>query len=111
MFVTTTKNYATGFNDKNYHQNYQVDTQNQEYLDYASDYILNQGYRVQIANVDHVIIPQFMRNAKVDLEMALEGVQRKSDLLFTLKRLDFISENIRSEERRVGKEWRYSWTA
>jgi len=94
MFVTTTKNYATGFNDKNYHQNYQVDTQNQEYLDYASDYILNQGYRVQIANVDHVIIPQFMRNSKVDLEMALEGVQRKSDLLFNLKRLDFISENI-----------------
>src|SRR5699024_11237488 len=34
------------------------------------------------------------RNSKVDLEMALEGVQRKSDLLFNLKRLDFISENI-----------------
>lgn len=94
MFVTSTKNYATDFNDKKYNQNYQVDTQNQEYLDYASDYILNQGYRVQIANVDHVIIPQFMRNSKVDLEMALEGIQRKSDLLFSLKRLDFISENI-----------------
>lgn len=94
MFVTSTKNYASDFNDKKYNQNYQVDIQNQEYLDYASDYILNQGYRVQIANVDHVIIPQFMRNSKVDLEMALEGVQRKSDLLFNLKRLDFISENI-----------------
>lgn len=94
MFVTTTQNYASLFDKNQFNINYQVSAKNQEYLDYASDYLLNQGYKVRIANIDHVIIPQFLSNSKVDLEMALEGIQRKSDLLFNLKRLDAFTKNI-----------------
>lgn len=94
MFVTETKNYASVFDKNKFGINYQVSAENQEYLDYASNYLLNQGYKVRIANLDHVIIPQFLQNSNVDLELALEGIQRKSDLLFNLKRLDSFHKNI-----------------
>lgn len=97
MFVTETRNYASLFNNKNFHINYQVSAENQEKLDYASDYLLNQGYKVRIANLDHVIIPQFQQTSEVDLEMALEGINRKSDLLFNIKRLDEVLKNIQDE--------------
>lgn len=94
MFVTETRNYASVFDKNKFPLNYQVSAKNQEYLDYASDYLLNQGYKVRIANIDHVIIPQFLSSSEVDLEMALEGIQRKSDLLFNLKRLEDFYKNI-----------------
>lgn len=94
MFVTETKNYASVFDKNKFNMNYQVSAENQKYLDYASDYLLNNGYKVKIANVDHVIIPQFLSKSNVDLEMALESIQRKSDLLFNLKKLETFSKNI-----------------
>ncbi|MGX1023108.1 TM1802 family CRISPR-associated protein [Psychroflexus sp. MBR-150] len=85
MFVTETKNYASIFNKKNFVLNYQVSLENQNKLDYASEYLLHQGYKVKIANIDHVIIPQFLSSGRVDLEMALTAINKKSDLLFNLK--------------------------
>ncbi|MFW5708066.1 MAG: hypothetical protein ACOC12_09105, partial [Bacteroidota bacterium] len=82
MFVEETRNYATSFNDKLYAQNYQVSKQNQEYLDFASDYLLNKGgHKVKIANIDHVVIPQFLQGDEVNLKMALSKIKTQSDLL------------------------------
>ncbi|ADF51861.1 CRISPR-associated protein [Zunongwangia profunda SM-A87] len=97
MFVTETKNYAAQFNKKKFPINYQVSIENQEKLDYASDYLLNHGYRVKIANLEHVILPQFQQNSNVDLEMALEGIHKKSDLLFNINRLNELAENVNLE--------------
>ena len=58
MFVTETKNYASLFSGKNFKLNYQVSETNQEKLDYASNYLLN-NLKAKIANIEHVIIPQF----------------------------------------------------
>ena len=97
MFVTETKNYASGFKGKKFSSNYQVSTVNQEKLDYASDYLLNQGFKVTIANINHVIIPQFLNSSKVDLNMALTAINKKSDLLFNLKKLEAFSLDIKDE--------------
>lgn len=97
MFVTETKNYASVFDKKKFPINYQVSSENQEKLDYASDYLLNQGYKIRIANLDHIIVPQFQQNSKLDLEIALEGINKKSDLLFNINRLDNFSKNIQDE--------------
>lgn len=97
MFVTETKNYASLFDKKKFPVNYQVSVENQEKLDYASDYLLNHGYRVKIANLEHVILPQFQQNSHVDLEMALEGIHKKSDLLFNINRLDEFAKNVNLE--------------
>lgn len=77
--------------------NYQVSGENQEKLDYASDYLLHQGYKVKIAGIDHIIIPQFLSTSNVDLELALEGISRKSDLLFNLHKFDVVTKTIADE--------------
>lgn len=97
MFVTETKNYASAFSKKKFPLNYQVSVENQEKLDYASDYLLNHGYRVKIAGLEHVILPQFQRNSDVDLEMVLSGIHRKSDLLFNIHKLDDFSKDVQDE--------------
>ncbi len=98
MFVEETKNYATKFSDKLYAQNYQVSKKNQEFLDFASDYLLNKGgHKVRIANVDHVIVPQFMASDNIDLEFALSKIKTQSDFLFNLKKLEGYSIDIADE--------------
>lgn len=96
MFVTETKNYATLFSDKNYFQNYQVSEENQEKLDYASNYLLN-NLKVKIANINHVIIPQFRNPEDIDMELALSGIKKKSDLLFNFNTLENFTDNIEDE--------------
>ncbi|NEN22776.1 hypothetical protein G3O08_04585 [Cryomorpha ignava] len=97
MFVTETKNYASLFDKRKFNLNYQVSAENQEKLDYASDYLLNKGYKIRIAGLDHVIIPQFQQNSTVDIEMALKGIYRKSDILFSLHKLLALSESVSDE--------------
>lgn len=99
MFVTTTQNYANQFSEKNFGKNYQASLKNQEYLDVGSKYLLNNGYVVRIANLEHLILPEFLSNSKIDLDLALEGINRKSELLFnrSLEKLDFFNKTIKDE--------------
>lgn len=98
MFVEETKNYASNFDKNRFSVNYQVSQKNQEKLDFASNYLLNEGQlRVKIANVDHVIIPQFQTNSEVDMEMTLDKIRIKSDLLFGFEDLEYFVENIKDE--------------
>lgn len=97
MFVTETRNYATKFDKKKFRYNYQVSKENQEYLDYASDFLLNDGFKTRIANVDHVIIPEFQSRTEVNWELAMEGIKKKSDLLFNFRSLDKLTKNIKEE--------------
>lgn len=97
MFVSETKNYASVFDKKKFSLNYQVSAENQEKLDYASDYLLHQGYKVKIAGIDHIIIPQFLSTSDIDLEMTLESIGRKSDLLFNLHKFDDVTKTITDE--------------
>lgn len=98
MFVEETKNYASNFDKDRFSINYQVSQNNQEKLDFASNFLLNEGkLRVKIANVDHVIIPQFQTNSKVDLEMTLNIIRIKSELLFGFYDLDYFVKNIDDE--------------
>ena len=98
MFVEETKNYASNFDKDRFSINYQVSQNNQEKLDYASNFLLNEGkLRVKIANIDHVIIPQFPSNSEVDMEMTLNKIRNKSDLLFGFNDFDFFVKNIEDE--------------
>jgi len=102
MFVEETKNYATSFNDKLYAHNYQVSRQNQEYLDFASDYLLNKGgHKVKIANIDHVILPQFLHVDDVNLELSLSKIKTQSDLLFNMKKLEGYTREIEDESGKI----------
>lgn len=84
MFVKETLNYASQFNKDNFPKNYQVNSDEQSYLERASKYLL-ENQKVSIANISHCIIPQFLNNTKVDYEVVLQKAYKKSDLLFQSK--------------------------
>ncbi len=101
MFVTETRNYASFFDRDNFRINYQVSKKNQERLDYASTFLLD-NYKTKIANIDHVIIPQFLDHDNIDLEKVLGGIKRNSDLLFNLKEeLDKIVNDVETETENI----------
>ena len=81
MFVTTTVNYASNWENGAFQKNYQVDKQTQMYLERGSKYLLEK-YKTRIAGVDHCIIPQLLSRDKADIETTLRSLSRKSDLLF-----------------------------
>ena len=81
MFVTTTVNYASGWENGAFQKNYQVDKQTQMYLERGSKYLL-ENYKTRIAGVDHCIIPQLLSRDKSDIETTLRSLSQKSDLLF-----------------------------
>lgn len=84
MFVKETLNYASQFNKDNFPKNYQVNSDEQLYLERASKYLL-ENQKVNIANISHCIIPQFLNNTKVDYEVVLQKAYKKSELLFQSK--------------------------
>lgn len=102
MFVKETKNYASQFDENSFRINYQVSKQHQEKLDYASNYLLNEGsFKVRIANIDHVIIPQFLAREQLDWDLALGGIKAKADILFHFDTLEDAVKNIQMETTAV----------
>lgn len=81
MFVTTTVNYASGWENVAFQKNYQIDKQTQVNLERGSKYLLEK-YKTRIAGIDHCIIPQLLHQDKSDVETTLRALSRKSDLLF-----------------------------
>lgn len=90
MFVTTTRNFASNFDEKAFSTNYQASSEVQLYLERGSNYLLN-NYTVKIAGVDHVIIPHFFGRTEIDPDILMQRLSKKADLLFRYKQL---AENI-----------------
>ncbi len=83
MFVTETLNYASCFNKAIFRKNYQVSKENQKKLGYASKFLL-ENYKIRIAGIDHVIVPQFINDDELYYDDILEGIKKKSDILFSI---------------------------
>jgi CRISPR-associated protein Csh1 len=81
MFVETTLNYASQFNKNNFQKNYQLNFEEQLFLERASKYIL-ENQKIKIAGIDHCIIPQFLNSSDVDIKYITEGIIKKNELLF-----------------------------
>jgi CRISPR-associated protein Csh1 len=88
MFVTTTKNYASGLDDKGFSKNYQASSDAQTFLERGSKYVLD-NLTVRIAGVDHCILPKFLGGQDIDLEGQIPHLKSKSELLFKMTSLEF----------------------
>lgn len=98
MFVEETKNYASNFDKNRFNLNYQISKENQIKLDFASKFLLKEnGLRIKIANVDHVIIPQFSENDDLDIDLAINEIRIKSDLLFNFQKASLFIKNMEDE--------------
>lgn len=99
MFVKKTKNYAHSFDKNAFSKNYQLGLKAQAHLDLASNYIL-QNHKIKIAGIDHVVMPEFLSQDSMDLDIALEKIGISSEFLFhssPLAELDELVKNIELE--------------
>lgn len=96
MFVTTTKNFLSEFEDKNASKNYQLSNQSIKYLDRAASYLIN-NLTFRIAGINHVIVPEFFKTEEIDIEMALDNIRSKNELLFNLKNFDALDTALSDE--------------
>lgn len=83
MFVTTTKNYASGFEDAGFAKNYQASAEAQVFLERGSEHLLKH-YKVEIAGVNHCILPQFRGGRDIDLDALTTRLKARSELLFLM---------------------------
>ena len=93
MFVTTTQNYASFFDEGLFNKNYQISLENQSKLDLASTFLL-ENYKTRIADINHVIIPQLKWSDEPDLDLILERLKTSADLLFSFKALSETTADI-----------------
>lgn len=96
MFVSTTVNYASNFDNGSFSKNYQVDKEIQSYLERGSKLLLEK-YKTKIAGVDHCIIPQLFSQDESDIEESLGKIAQKSDLLFQYKKYQGVVSDIEDE--------------
>jgi CRISPR-associated protein Csh1 len=80
FFVKTTRNYAGGFDPKNFEKNYQLSAQSELFLDRGSSYLLGHA-TTDIADIRHVVIPEFFQQEELEAEEIRPFVKR-ADLLF-----------------------------
>lgn len=96
MFVKTTKNYVSFFVEKNFATNYQVSSNQQLLLNRGSKHILD-NLNVEIAGINHCIIPQFLNKDEVDIPYITKGIFQKTELLFNIDSLDKLATNAEYE--------------
>lgn len=101
LFVTTTINYASNFDNKDFTKNYQIDLDIQKALQNGSNYIRgkqnNQRCSVRIANTEHYIIPVFIDPENVDIKFELDHIQQLSEWVFSTKQLENTIESLGME--------------
>lgn len=88
MFVTTTKNYASSFDEKDFSKSYQASGEAQSFLERGSKYVLV-NLTVKIAGIDHCILPQFRSGQLIDLEGQVPRLKGKTELLFSMSKKEF----------------------
>lgn len=87
IFVQTTINYATNFESSAYYQNYQISDELAKYLSRGADFLL-ENQTCYIADIKHVIIPQFFRQDTFkNVQYQLPSIKRNTELLFNTRRL------------------------
>lgn len=104
MFVETTLNYAAGFDKGNFKKNYQLNSEEQLFLERASERILR-TQKITIAGVPHCIIPQFINSSTIDFSVILEETYQQSELLFQQDLFESSMLSIKDEIRAKEVYW------
>ncbi len=83
MFRTTTKNYATNFEEKNFKKNYQVSKSLMTNIEDGAEFI-SQKLKTRIAEIPHFIVPQF-KSSDVLTDDIFESIREDTDWIFAHK--------------------------
>ena len=84
MFVTTTKNYLSDFQDNNSVGNYQVSSQNQKFLEAGSKFVLD-NWQTRIADINHCVLPRVFGNVTLKDSIYRDYIKPTVDILFEME--------------------------
>ncbi len=100
MFVTTTRNFASNFSKDGFNNNYQVGSEVLKDLERGSEYVLKH-HVIQIAGINHCIIPQVFSRNKIDQSSLLATINRRSELLFTAGSYEDLKNEIGDQDTSI----------
>lgn len=101
MFVTTTKNYLSEFQDGNSAGSYQVSSQNQKLLEAASKFVLD-NWQITIADINHCILPRTFGDAPLNDNLFRTYIKPTTDILFGF---DNVTKIMRQAKRKRELFW------
>lgn len=82
MFQGTSLNYITQYDSKNISDNFQVSNKELRFLQAGDNYV-RKNLRIYIADIPHLIIPEFPSWDDLDIELAIKKIADQGDLLFS----------------------------
>lgn len=92
MFQSTNLNYVAQYNSKNLSSNFQVSKDVLRFLEEGDRYVRN-SMRTYIADIPHLIIPEFPSWREIDVELVIEKITHQGDLLFSSDIAEDLFEN------------------
>jgi CRISPR-associated protein Csh1 len=101
MFVTTTKNYLSEFQDGNSAGSYQVSSQNQKLLEAGSKFVLD-NWQTKIADINHCILPRTFGDVPLNDKLFRTYIKPTTDALFSF-------ENIKDVARKTKRGHELFW--
>jgi CRISPR-associated protein Csh1 len=101
MFVTTTKNYLSEFQDGNSAGSYQVSSQNQKLLEAGSKFVLD-NWQIRIADVNHCILPRTFGDVPLNDKVFRTHIKPTTDILFGFEN---IKDVVRQAKRKQDLLW------
>lgn len=87
MFVTTTKNYLSNYQEGFSAGNYQVSAKNQSFLEVGSKFVLD-NLNISIAGITHCVLPHVFSNEAMSTELLNSKIKPLSEFLFNSEKLD-----------------------
>lgn len=81
IFVTTTKNYLSFFDDSRSFQNYQISEAARFNLEESSNFITS-NLRTSIAGISNLVFPTFLSTSNIDIIDVLPRINKINDLAF-----------------------------
>ena len=103
MFVTTTKNYLSDFQDGHSAGNYQVSNQNQKYLEAGSKFVL-ENWQTSIADINHCILPRMFGDIPLKNVVYRDYIKPTVDLLFEMESADKLLNDVRRAKDSEGNK-------
>ncbi len=96
IFVTTTINYASYFQDANFGINYSLSKKSKEIIEFASNYLMK-NLKINIAGTPHILIPEFPYGFDKDIIYAVEEFKKVNDIAFNSKEFEFAVNYFKEE--------------
>lgn len=96
IFVKTTKNYFSYFDDLRAYQSYQISEDVRFNLEEASTYIIS-NLRTTIAGISSIVFPTFLSSSKINISEVLPRINRIKDLAFEYREFQNVLDDIEDQ--------------